>query len=55
VTQRAPTAVVTRIRQSGAIDGIELTRAIRSAEETRDIPVIIITTHMEQHVRQAAV
>jgi CheY-like chemotaxis protein len=55
VTQSAPTAIVTRIRLAGTIDGIELTPRVRSAEEIRDIPVIIITTHMEQHMRQAAV
>jgi CheY-like chemotaxis protein len=51
---RRPSAVVARIRQSGTIDGIELTRRLRAAVATRRVPVLLLTTHVERHVRPAA-
>jgi CheY-like chemotaxis protein len=40
-----PDIVVTRIRQStGQRDGIHLTARLRRASQTRDVPVVIITT-----------
>ena len=40
-----PDIVVTRIRQStGQRDGIQLTAQLRRASQTRDVPVVIITT-----------
>lgn len=47
-------AIVTRIRQSGAFDGIELTRQVKKDDRTRHIPVVIITTHTEPAVRTLA-
>lgn len=46
-TEHPISAVVTRIRQPGAIDGIELTRQIKTDERTRHIPVVIITTYTD--------
>ena len=51
-----PAAVVTRILQPGhAINGIELTRAIKSDPATAMIPVIIITSLSQLEYREAAV
>lgn len=47
-------AVITRIMQSGPLDGIELTRSLKQHEKTRSVPVVIITTHIQAHVRKAA-
>ena len=47
-------AIVTRIRQPGPIDGIELTRQIKNDGRTKHIPVVIITTHTETAVRSLA-
>lgn len=53
--RQAPDAIVTRIRQPGnAINGIELTRAIKTHPVTRDAVVIVITTSLAPHDRIAA-
>ena len=55
-TSQAPAAIVTRILQPGyAMDGIELTRAIRGNESTASVPVIIITSLLQPEHRVAAV
>jgi CheY-like chemotaxis protein len=53
-TARRPSAVLARIRQPGTIDGIELTRRLRGNVVTRRVPVLLLTTHIERHVRPAA-
>lgn len=47
--ERPIAAVVTRIRQPGTIDGIELTRQLKNEPRTREIPVVIITTDPSHH------
>lgn len=49
-------AVITRIVQPAGADwdGIELTRRIKEDDRTKHIPVIIITTRIEPHLREAA-
>jgi CheY-like chemotaxis protein len=47
-------AVITRVRQSGDLDGIALTRLLKGDSATRSIPVVVITSHMEAHVCTAA-
>jgi CheY-like chemotaxis protein len=51
-----PDALVTRIPQPGLpIDGIELTRRIRSHPQTRGSAVVIITSLIDPSYREAAV
>ena len=51
-----PRAIVTRLRaRMGAVDGIELTRAIRSDPRTRDVAVVVVTTSPSQADHTAAV
>ena len=55
-TSQPPSAIVTRILQPGyAMDGIELTRAIRGNDSTASVPVIIITSLLQPEHRVAAV
>ena len=55
-TSQPPAAIVTRILQPGyAMDGIELTRAIRGNDSTASVPVIIITSLLQPEHRVAAV
>jgi CheY-like chemotaxis protein len=51
----AASAIVTRIRQPGRPDGIELTRSVRANRATSHLPVVIITTHIDPRVRADAV
>ena len=36
------------------MDGLEATRQLRAAEATRDIPIIVVTSHPEPHAARAA-
>src|SRR5439155_20033999 len=50
-----PGVVVPRLLQPGQpIDGIELTRRLRSDERTQRLGVVIITSHIEPSYRDAA-
>ena len=50
-----PAALVTRIIQRGyAMDGIDLTRAIKSNASTKAVSVVIITSLMQPEYRVAA-
>ena len=40
-------AVITRVRQPGHLNGIALTRLLKSDALTQSIPVIVITSHIE--------
>jgi len=54
-TSQPPAAMVTRILQPGySIDGIELTRAIKSNPPTASVPVIIISSLPQPEHRAAA-
>jgi CheY-like chemotaxis protein len=54
-TSQPPAAMVTRILQPGySMDGIELTRAIKSNPLTASVPVIIITSLLQPEHRVAA-
>jgi len=47
-------AVITRVRQSGDANGIALTERLKNDGDTRSIPVIVITSHIEANIRTAA-
>jgi CheY-like chemotaxis protein len=47
-------AVITRVRQSGPLNGVALTRLLKDDVLTRSIPVIVITSHMEAQIQTAA-
>lgn len=50
-----PAIVVTRILQPGhTLDGLDLLRALKTSEQTRDIPVLIITSLIPPEYRQQA-
>jgi len=54
-TSQPPAATVTRILQPGyAMDGIELTRAIKTSPPTAAVPVIVITSLLQPESRVAA-
>jgi CheY-like chemotaxis protein len=54
-TSQPPAAIVTRILQPGySMDGIELTRAIKSNPPTASVPVIVITSLLLPEHRVAA-
>ena len=54
-TSQPPVAIVTRILQPGySMDGIELTRAIKSNPPTASVPVIVITSLLQPEHRVAA-
>ena len=50
----APAAIVTRLRQPGAIDGIALTALARAAGATREAAIVVITTSTLRSVHDAA-
>ena len=55
VRTQPPAAVITRIMQrSSALDGIELTRLIKSDPTTASVRVIIITSFMQPEYKIAA-
>jgi len=50
-----PSAVITRFQQAGhSLNGIELTRAIKSDPTTTTIPVVILTSWCQQEYQEAA-
>jgi len=50
-----PAAFVTRILQPGyTLDGIEITRRIKQSERTRHVAVVITSTQIQAHYRDAA-
>ena len=54
-TVQQPAAVITRLLQPGySMDGIELTRAIKSNLPTASVPVIILTSLLQPEHRVAA-
>ena len=54
VGRGAVSAVIARIRQAGAIDGIELARRMKQNPATTRTPIVIITTHIQPEFRRAA-
>jgi CheY-like chemotaxis protein len=55
VAERPPAAVVTRVLRLGhALDGIQLTRAIKSEPSTMSVPVIVTTSFAYDTHREAA-
>ena len=55
VARERPDIVVTRILQPGyASDGLALLRALKAADATRDIPVLIITSLIQPEYREQA-
>ena len=52
----APDAIITRIRQDqGQMDGIQFTARLREEPATRHAAIVIITTSMLAHDREAAI
>ena len=47
-------AILMRVRQAGATDGIAVTRALRQRDDTRHVPVILFSTFPQSHVRETA-
>lgn len=47
-------AVVTRVMLNGPIDGLALTRQLKSDDRTRHIPIVVISTRIEPAIRAKA-
>lgn len=53
-TRNAPDIVVTRLRQSGPLTGIDIVARLKAHDATRHVPVVMITTSMSAADRDAA-
>jgi CheY-like chemotaxis protein len=49
-----PAAIVTDVRLAGEEDGLDLTRRFKQDEQTRRVPVVILTGYVFTHDREAA-